>query len=411
MCVYLWAFVLLLASALGGRATDLDGLQEQAEGGNATAQYRLAEIFFVGEGGVPQNFAVALQWAGKAAAQKDSRALYRLAAMLHQGAGIQRNMSQAGALFQESLKGLRKLAEKGNPDAMGKLGTILTTGVTASPDLKEGLKWIRKSAVAGWPKAQYDLAGHLLFGRGVSPDKNEAIKWMIRSANGGNADAQYNLGAANANADGMTRDLDAARQWLLKARRSGDPNLSGRAKQLLAKVEACDLRELPDLKALGASASKGVADAQYRLGRIYREGVGVAQDYLNAEKFLRQSAKEGHSLSCYDLGGLYMGGLGVKEDAKEAYRWWDQAASQGLAVAQLDMGILLVKGDGVPKDNAEAYKWLTLAARAENSTVQNRANKVRNELSRVMKGEEILDGLRRARKFKPEEPGKKPEDK
>ena len=65
----------------------------------------------------------------------------------------------------------------------------------------------------------------------------------------------------------------------------------------------------------------------------------------------------------------------------------------------------------MPKDNAEAYKWLTLATRAEDSTVQSRANKVRNELSRVMKGGEILDGLRRARKFKPVEPGKKPEDK
>jgi len=411
MCVYLRVLVLLLASALGGHAADLGGLRKRAEGGNATAQYQLAEIFFMGEGGVPQNYTFALQWAGKAAAQKDPRALYRLAAMLHQGAGIQRNMTQAGALFQESLKGLRQLAAKGNPDAMGKLGIILTTGVTASPKLEEGLKWIRKSAVAGWPKAQYDLAGHLLFGRGVSPDKNEAIKWMTRSANGGNADAQYNLGAANANADGMSRNLDAARQWLLKASRSGDPKLSSRAKQLLAKVEAGDLRELPDLKTLEASASKGVVAAQYRLGRIYREGVGVAQDYLKAEKFFRQAALQSHSLSCYDLGGLYMGGLGVKEDAKEAYKWWGKAAGQGLPLAQLDMGILLVKGDGVPKDNAEAYKWLTLAARAEDSTVQSRANKVRNELSRVMKGGEILEGLRRARKFKPVDSGKKPEDK
>ncbi len=405
-----FAFLLMLVVTQYGRAAELDALQKQAVEGNATAQYQLAEIFFSGEG-VLQNFAATLQWAGKAAEQKEPRALYRLAAMLHQGDGVQRNMAQAGAMFQESLKGLRELAQKGDPDAMGKLGTLFTTGVTAPPDLKEGLKWIRKSAEAGWPKAQYDLAGHLLFGRGVSPDKNEALEWMDRAAKGGHANAQYSLGAANANADGMARNLETARQWLLKARRSGDPKLSGRAKQLLAKVESGDLRELPDLKTLGASAAKGVADAQYRLGRVYREGIGVVQDYLKAEIFFRKSAQQGHSLSCYGLGGLYMGGLGVEKDAKEAHKWWSQAASQGLTVAQLDMGILLVKGEGVPRDNAKAYMWLTLAARAEDSAVQSRASKMRSELSRVMKGGEILEGLRRARKFKPVESGKKPENK
>ena len=402
--------ILLLTAALCGRAADLDVLQKQAEEGNATAQYQLAEMLFLGEG-VPQNFVAALQWAGKSAEQKDPRALYRVAAMLHQGNGIQRNTAQAGVMFQESLKGLRELAKKSNPDAMGKLGTIFTTGVTAPSDLKEGLKWIRKSAEAGWPKAQYDLAGHLLFGRGVPLDKNEAIKWMKRAAKGGHANAQLNLGAANADADGMPRNLTSARQWLLKARRSGDPKLSVRAKQLLAKVEAGDLRALPDLKTLEAGAAKGVVDAQYRLGRIYKEGKSVAQDYLKAENYFRKAAKQGHSYSCYNLGGLFMGGLGVEKDAKEAYKWWNQAANQGLSVAQLDLGILLVKGEGVSQDNAEAYKWLTLAARTEDPNLKSRADKVRNELSRVMKGGEILDGLRRARKFKPEESGKKSEDK
>jgi len=405
-----FAPLLLLAATLCGLAADLDVLQKRAEEGNATAQYQLAEIFFSGEG-APQDYTATLQWAGKAAKQREPRALYRLAAMLHQGDGVQRNMAQASAMFQESLKGLHELAKKGDPDAMGKLGTLFATGVTAPPNLQEGLKWIRKSAEAGWPKSQYDFAGYLLFGRGVSPDKNKALEWMIRAAKGGHANGQYSLGAASANADGMARNLKAARQWLLKARRSGDPKLSGRAKQLLAKVESGDLRELPDLKTLRASAAKGVADAQYRLGRVYREGIGLAQDYLKAEEFFRQAAEQGHSLSCYGLGGLYMGGLGVKTDAKEAHEWWNQAANQGLAVAQLDMGILLVKGDGVPQDNAEAYKWLTLAARAEGSNVQIRANKVRNELSRVMKGGEILEGLRRARKFKPVDSGEKPEDK
>jgi len=364
MRIHLLVPVLLLAVAWSGRAADLDALQKQSKDGNATAQYLLAEIFFSGTG-MPQNFSAALQLASQAAKQKEPRALYLLAAMMHEGDGIQRNIAQAGALFQEALPGLKKMAGQGNPDAISKLGTIYTTGVTAPPELEKGLKLIRQAAEADWPKAQYDLAGHLLFGRGVTPDKNKAIGWMIRAAQGGHASAQYNLGAAHANADGMPRDLKVARQWLLKARRSGNPKLAGRAKQLLAKVEAGNLRELPDLKTLGASAAKGVAEARYRLGRIHRDGIGVVQDYLKAEKFFKQAARQGHARGCYGLGGLYMGGLGVKKDAKESHKWWGRAANQGLAVAQLDMGILLVKGEGVDQDNAEAYKWLTLAARTE----------------------------------------------
>ena len=147
--------VLLLAVAWNSRAADLDALQKQAKDGNATAQYRLAEIFFAGAG-MPQNFAAALQLASQAAKQKEPRALYRLAAMMHEGDGIQRNLAQAGALFQEALPGLEKMAGEDDPDAMSKLGTIYTTGVTAPPDLKKGLKWIRQAAEAGWPKAQYD---------------------------------------------------------------------------------------------------------------------------------------------------------------------------------------------------------------------------------------------------------------
>ncbi len=381
-------------------AADLDGLRKMAEDGDAAAQYQLGEILATGEG-APQNFVAALQWLGMAAEQKEPRALYRVAAMMHEGEGMQRNMVQAGAMFQSAQKGLLELAQKGDLDAASKLGTLHTTGVLGKPDLEEGLKWIRQAAEKDWAKAQYDLAGHLLFGRGISPDKNKAMQWMTRSAKGGHPQAQFGLGAAFANAEGMRRDLKAAKEWLLKASRTGDPKLAGHAKQLLARVEAGDLRELPDVKVLAESAAKGVADAQYRLGAIHRDGVGMAQDYKKAAEFYEQAAKQGHALASYGLGGLLVGGLGVEKDAKAAYKWWLAAANRGLAVAQLDLGILLVKGEGAEKDNAEGYKWLTLAARAEEPRVKQRAIQVRDNLSRVMKGTDIIDGLRRARKFEP----------
>jgi len=51
----------------------LSRLQEQAEGGDANAQYELGMAYQCGSG-VPQSFTEAIKWYKKAAAQGDERA-------------------------------------------------------------------------------------------------------------------------------------------------------------------------------------------------------------------------------------------------------------------------------------------------------------------------------------------------
>ena len=54
---------------------------------------------------------------------------------------------------------------------------------------------------------------------------------------------------------------------------------------------------------------------------------------------------------------MYGEGLGVPQDWPEAERWWRKAAKQGVAEAQYNLGHRYRKGLGVPQDYAEAVKW------------------------------------------------------
>lgn len=383
-------------------AAEMKSLAKKAADGNATAQYQLAEIYAEGIG-IARNSELAVQFAAKSAVQGNPKALYRLAALVFEGKGAPRDVGRATGLFKDCRKGLESLAEKGDADAQSKLGVLLARGLSGPPDVEAAQKWTLKSAEQGFAKAQYDLGSLYLFGRGVKKDLTVALKWFEKGAAGGHPGAQVSYGIALADGFGTTRKLKEARIWLGKAAKSFDPDMSQRAKEALARIEAGNINKLPDVKKLNTAAEKGEALAQYQLARVFRDGKGVPQNLTAAHKWFERSAKQGDAGACHGYGGLLINGLGCKKDVAKALKWWRLAANSGLPAAQADLGLLYSRGEGdvVKKDHVEAYKWFTLAARSENTKLGAKAISMREELSRGMKGLEIFKGIRAAQKFQP----------
>jgi TPR repeat protein len=75
-------------------------------------------------------------------------------------------------------------------------------------------------------------------------------------------------------------------------------------------------------------AGQGNAIAQFNLGVMYRDGLGVPQNYPEALKWFRKAADQGMANAQYNLGSMYYGGLGVSRNYLQAYMWFDIAASQ-----------------------------------------------------------------------------------
>lgn len=118
------------------------------------------------------------------------------------------------------------------------------------------------------------------------------------------------------------------------------------------------------------AAEQGNADAQNMLGRIYRSGWGVPQDYNEAVKWYRLAAEQGHAAAQFNLGWCYFEGKGVPQDYKEAVKWYILSAKQGDAWAQSDLGLCYIAGLGVPQNYSEAVKWYRLAAAQGNAEAQ-----------------------------------------
>ncbi len=117
------------------------------------------------------------------------------------------------------------------------------------------------------------------------------------------------------------------------------------------------------LKEFRPLAARGDAEAQYRLGRMYEFGRGVAQDMPQALIWLRKSAAQENASAQAELGAIYASGQGgVPQDDAQAVAWFQKAANQGNPTAQYDLGLMYAKGGGVKQDFAQAFAWYRKAA-------------------------------------------------
>ncbi len=125
-------------------------------------------------------------------------------------------------------------------------------------------------------------------------------------------------------------------------------------------------------------------------------------DYETALREFQPLAEQGDAGAQYNLGLLYRQGLGVPQDDAEAVKWYRKAAEQGDATAQSRLGIMYGKGEGVPQDYVQAHMWFNLAA-SQLPPGEDRDSAVgnRDDVARQMTPDQIAEAQRLARQWKP----------
>ena len=111
-------------------------------------------------------------------------------------------------------------------------------------------------------------------------------------------------------------------------------------------------------------AHRGDPAAQRNLAHLYRMGLGVSQDFVQAASWYRLAADSGLARAQANLAAMYLRGQGVAQDAKEAAFWFTSAATNGHALAQYNLALLYLRGEGVERSEAKAAGWLYLATKA-----------------------------------------------
>lgn len=125
------------------------------------------------------------------------------------------------------------------------------------------------------------------------------------------------------------------------------------------------------------SATQGIAVAQFCLGRMYLEGLGVDADLAEAALWILRSAQNGHQPAYHEVAYLYWEGISVVRNPIEAYKWWRLSSMHGngasdvrLTVAKADMTSSQIEeassvfvGTYIPKDKrTNAGLYITAAA-------------------------------------------------
>ena len=199
-------------------------------------------------------------------------------------------------------------------------------------DFKTAHRLFLPQAEQGHSLAQYNLGVMYQNGQGVPQDYKEAVKWYRLAAepdqvNQGVTAAQYYLGWIYQNGQGVPQDYKEAVKWYRLAAEQGRFNLCGSITMYLKSENCVENKNIS-------------AKAQFELGAMYQNGLGVSQDYKEAVKWYRLSAEQGDPETQYILGTMYKDGRGVPQDYALAHMWFNLSGSNGNKQAVTNRGIV-----------------------------------------------------------------------
>lgn len=189
-----------------------------------------------------------------------------------------------------------------------------------SSDYAGAMKFLHQAAEGGLLRAQLDLGGiYFAGGHGVQADAQKAYNWFSLAAAQGSKEAEVFLGILH-----------------------HDGSLGQKNKELA-------------LKHWRSAASAGVAEGQYRLGRLLAQDDATRAE--GVEWLVKASAVVPQAAT--SLGNLYYQYL---EETTTAAAWYEKGALAGDPMAQHVFAEMLLLGDPVAQDADRGLAMLRMAA-------------------------------------------------
>ena len=153
------------------------------------------------------------------------------------------------------------------------------------------------------------------------------------------------------------------------------------------------LEKAANLDWLEKSANQQFAPAQFGLGLMYYQGLGMAKDDKKAFFWVEKAATQGNGYeqARLKLGEMYLRGEGVSQDYQKASSLLEKIATDKNSLpdnaiqAMLDLSVMYMKGEGV-QDHQKALLWAEKAA--------NLGSPVAKEVLSHLQAESVTDYLK-----------------
>ena len=309
-------------------------LRQQAEAGNADAQFNLGIAWINGSAGTV-NYDQARYWWEKAAAQGQRIAQYNLGVLYDEGRGVSQDYHLAAQWY-------RKAAQQGFISAQYNLGNLYRDGKGVPQNAYIARDWQEKAAAQGDRDAMYALGSLYRQGAlGISGNGQHALAfyWLEQAAMRGHPQAQAELAGLYARGEGVVRDPAIAAKW----QRAAATAQTG--------TENTDNSGLTAIEQTEQAAMHGDTQAQIALANHYAHGDGIAHDVKAALKWWQVAAAQGSTDAMQALARHYRDAA----DRPQAEHWYLAAAEKGDSSAYRELG--QIYADARPPDYTTARKY------------------------------------------------------
>ncbi|KAF9120578.1 hypothetical protein BGW39_011258 [Mortierella sp. 14UC] len=180
-----------------------------------------------------QDYKEAMVWLLKASSLKCPEADHRIAWMYEDGRGVDKDSVKAREWYvkaaeqgygadlphdnAKALEWFLRAAGKDHAMSIDAIGEMHKDGLGVTQDYKAALLWYRMAAAKRYPGALFSVGNAYAYGRGVPQNHKKAMKWYLKAAEGQDMDAQFEIAVMHEEGRGVAVDLSKAFEWYMKA--------------------------------------------------------------------------------------------------------------------------------------------------------------------------------------------------
>ena len=195
---------------------------------------------------------------------------------------------------KKMIEALEKAVEKGNLEALSRMGYCYEFGINVKADQKKALAYYERAAKAGFPAAMLKYGDMIAAGEVDGKGTDDALVWIKKSAVADCPEALYRLGTWNLHGIGGDKDPELAAELFSRGAQLEHPACQYELGMLFLQKDGPIAKD--DKAAFfwfNRAASKGSAPAQRQLAVCYENGTGCDIDLEKALALYHEAAKNG----------------------------------------------------------------------------------------------------------------------